>query len=80
VKVKYLGMPNVLADKEVSPEFIQHRAQPKVIAEALWNLMENSDAKEQMISEFDVIVGKLGKGKASENAARVIMEEIGRST
>jgi lipid-A-disaccharide synthase len=80
VKVKYLGMPNVLADKEVSPEFIQHRAQPKIIAEALWNLMENSDAKEQMISEFDVIVGKLGKGKASENAARVIMEEIGRST
>jgi lipid-A-disaccharide synthase len=80
VKVKYLGMPNVLADKEVSPEFIQHRAQPKIIAEALWNLMENSGAKEQMISEFDVIVGKLGKGKASENAARVIMEEIGRST
>src|SRR6267378_5483041 len=26
VKVKYLGMPNVLADKQVVPEFIQHRA------------------------------------------------------
>ena len=32
VNVKYLGMPNVLANKEVVPEFIQHRARPKAIA------------------------------------------------
>ena len=41
--------------------------------------MENADTRERMISEFDAIVGKLGKGEASEKAAEAIIEEIGRS-
>ena len=80
VKVKYLGMPNVLAGREVVPEFIQHRAKPEAVAKAVWQLMENADARERMISEFDTIVGKLGVGEASEKAAGAIIEEIGRST
>jgi lipid-A-disaccharide synthase len=80
VNVKYLGMPNVLAGREVVPEFIQHRAKPEVVAKAVWQLMENADTREQMISEFDTIVGKLGEGEASEKAAEAIIEEIGRST
>jgi lipid-A-disaccharide synthase len=78
VNVKHLGMPNVLAEREVVPEFIQHRANPDAIAKAVWQLMENADAREQMISEFDTIIGKLGKGEASEKAAGAIIEEIGR--
>ncbi|HEV8618128.1 MAG TPA: lipid-A-disaccharide synthase [Candidatus Udaeobacter sp.] len=79
VNVKHLGMPNVLAGREVVPEFIQHRAKPEAIAKAVWQLMENADARERMISEFDAIVDKLGKGEASEMAAEAIIEEIGRS-
>jgi lipid-A-disaccharide synthase len=79
VKVKYLGMPNVLAGREVVPEFIQHRAKPEAIAKAACQLMEDTDARERMISEFDTIVGKLGVGEASEKAAGAIIEEIGRS-
>ena len=80
VNVKYLGMPNVLADKEVVPEFIQHRAKPAAIAEAVVRLTDNTDARDRMLSELDAIVGKLGEGGASEKAARAIIEEIGRST
>jgi lipid-A-disaccharide synthase len=80
VNVKYLGMPNVLAERQVVPEFIQHRAKSKTIAKAVWQLVENADARERMISEFDTIVGKLGKGEANEKAAGAIIEEIGRST
>src|SRR5439155_25140634 len=35
VNVKYLGMPNLLADREVVPEFIQHRARPDAIVKAV---------------------------------------------
>ena len=80
VKVKHLGMPNVLAEREIVPEFIQHRARPEAVAKAVWQLMENADARERMVCEFDAVVGKLGKGKASEKAAGTILEEIGRST
>jgi lipid-A-disaccharide synthase len=77
VNVKHLGMPNVLAEREVVPEFIQHRAKPEAIAKAVYQLIENADARERMISEFDAIVGQLGKGDASEKAAEAIIEEIG---
>src|SRR5438034_6966819 len=77
VNVKYLGMPNVLAAKEVVPEFIQHRATPDGIAKAVQRLMKDADARDRMVSEFDTIVGKLGGGGASEKAARAVVEEIG---
>ena len=76
VNVKYLGMPNLLADREVVPEFIQHRAKPDAIAKAVLQLMDNTDARDRMISEFDAIVTKLGESGASEKAAQAIIEEI----
>ena len=79
VNVKYLGMPNVLADKEVAPEFIQQHAKPGAIAKAARPLMEDALTRERMISEFDSIIGKLGGSGASERAARAIVKEIGRS-
>ena len=76
VNVKYLGMPNVLADKEVAPEFIQHRARPGIIAKTVFQLINNPNARDRMISEFDRIVAKLGEGGASEKAARAIVKEL----
>jgi lipid-A-disaccharide synthase len=78
VNVKYLGMPNILAEREVVPEFIQSRAKPDVIAKAVSELTQKAAARDRMISEFDAIMGKLGKGEASEKAAEAIIEEIGR--
>ncbi len=81
VNVDYLGMPNLLADKEVVPEFIQHHAKPDSIAKAVQLLMEDANARERMISDFDAIISKLGGSGASDRAARVIVEELkdGRS-
>ena len=79
VNVKYLGMPNVLADREVVPEFIQHRAKPDAIAKAVLQLMDNTAARDRMLSEFDAIIRKLGESGASEKAAQAIIEEIGEN-
>src|SRR6266567_4611850 len=76
VNVKYLGMPNVLANREVVPEFIQHQAKPDAIVKAVLQLMENADARERMISEFDAVVAKLGGSGASERAAQAIIAEL----
>jgi len=79
VNVKHLGMPNLLADKEVVPEFIQQQAKPGAIAKAAQPLMEDARTRERMISEFDAIISKLGGSGAGERAARAILKEIGRS-
>jgi lipid-A-disaccharide synthase len=76
VKVKYLGMPNVLADKEIIPEFIQHCAQPHNLASAVLRLLDDAMARQQMIWEFDKIAAQLGESGASERAAKAILEEI----
>jgi lipid-A-disaccharide synthase len=60
VNVDFLGMPNLLAGKEVVPEFIQHEAKPDAIVNAVRLLMEDSPARDRMISDFDVITRSLG--------------------
>ena len=76
VNVDYLGMPNLLADKQVVPEFIQREAKPSAIVKALQALMEDANVRNGMISEFDAIVGKLGGSGASDKAARAILQEL----
>src|SRR5215216_3272167 len=79
VNVKFLGMPNLLAGKEVVPEFIQHEARPKAIVSAIGPLIEDPHAREHMISNFDAVIGKLGGVGASERAAQAIVGEIRRT-
>jgi lipid-A-disaccharide synthase len=76
VKVKYLGMPNVLADKEIIHEFIQHRARPHDLATAVARLLDDPNERQQMIWEFDKIAAQLGESGASERAAKAILAEI----
>ena len=76
VNVDFLGMPNLLAAKEVAPEFIQHEAKPDAIAKAVRLLMEESPARDRMISDFDAIISKLGGTGASERSAQAILEEL----
>lgn len=76
VNVDFLGMPNLLAGKEVVPEFIQHEARPGDIIKAVRLLMEDSPARDRMISDFDAIITNLGGSGASERAAQAILEEL----
>jgi lipid-A-disaccharide synthase len=79
VNVDFLGMPNLLAGKEVVPEFIQHQAKPDAIVAAVCLLMEDSPARDRMILDFNAIVTKLGRTGASNRAAQAILEELNQS-
>jgi lipid-A-disaccharide synthase len=76
VKVKYLGMPNVLVNREIVPEFIQHKAQPRSIAAAVGRLLTDKTARARMLADFANVAQKLGRGEASANAAEAIMTEL----
>jgi len=73
IRVKHLGMPNVLADREIVPEFIQHRARAGVLAKAVATLLSDSERRERMSSELDESVARLGGRGASERAARAVL-------
>ena len=76
VQVKHLGMPNVLAGREIIPEFIQKKAEPVKIAGAVIRLLDEPGRRAQMNADFDSVMAKLGKGGANETAARAIFSAI----
>lgn len=79
VRVKHLGMPNVLANWEIVPEFIQGAAQPAVLAAELGWLLDDPPRRAQMISDFDAVITQLGAGGANETAARALLAALPRS-
>ncbi|MDW8343890.1 MAG: lipid-A-disaccharide synthase [Verrucomicrobiae bacterium] len=76
VQVNWLAMPNVLAGREVVPEFIQHRARPRMIAETARGLLTNPARREQMQGELANVVAGLGGKGAAERAAALILDRV----
>ena len=74
IQVKHLGMPNVLANREIVPEFIQENAQPHRIAREVRQLLVSPGRREKMLAEFEEVIGQLGNGGANETAARAILD------
>ncbi|HUI05838.1 MAG TPA: lipid-A-disaccharide synthase [Verrucomicrobiae bacterium] len=74
VTVNWLAMPNVIAGREIVPEFIQYDARPGRIAGAARQLLENSAKREAMQRDLAAVVGPLGGPGASDRAARVILD------
>jgi lipid-A-disaccharide synthase len=73
VKVKYLAMPNLLAQELVFPEFIQHRAQAHLIANSAIELMVNHSRRLAIKEALSRAINTLGPAGASERAVELIL-------
>jgi lipid-A-disaccharide synthase len=73
VTVNWLAMPNVIAGREIVPEFIQGDAKPNRIAAVARELLENTSKRGAMQKELATVVSSLGGAGASERAARLIL-------
>jgi lipid-A-disaccharide synthase len=80
VRIKFLGMVNILAGKAVVREMIQGDFEPGKLAAAVRELVEKQDVREALVTELKKAVGLLGEGGAYRRAASAVMEELGRST
>jgi lipid-A-disaccharide synthase len=73
VTVKYLAMPNLLANEEVFPEFIQHAATPENIARAALELLRDDARRASVKAKLARVVASLGGPGASARAAAAIV-------
>lgn len=73
VKVKYLAMPNILADEPLFPEFIQDAATPQRIAGASLELLNDAMRRSRIRARLAEVVRSLGGPGASERAASAVL-------
>jgi len=77
IRVKYLGMVNILADRPVIREFIQHDATPAALADEGLRLLNSREARERLSSDLasvtSILRGEPGN-PAPLRAARAVLE------
>jgi lipid-A-disaccharide synthase len=66
-------MPNLIANEEVFPEFIQHTATPDNISHAALQLLQNQSRREKVRAKLAEIIASLGSPGASRRAADAIL-------
>ena len=76
VRVPFLGMPNILAGREVAREFLQDAAQPRVIADEMRRLLTNENARAAIGRDLAEVSAKLGGPGAAVRAAEAICAEL----
>jgi lipid-A-disaccharide synthase len=73
LKVKFLAMPNLLANEEVYPEHIQQEATAERIAEETLNLLNDGSRRSAIKTKLRTVVQSLGPPGASFRAAQAIV-------
>ncbi len=76
VQVKFLAMPNLLANAEIFPEFIQEAATPENVASAALGLLNDPAGRREVQSRLSNIVAGLGEHGANRRAAAAILSLI----
>ena len=73
VKLKWIAMPNILADETVFPEFIQKGATAENIARAALELLHDPARRTTVQAKLDQIASTLGAPGANRRAAKEIL-------
>jgi lipid-A-disaccharide synthase len=76
VTVKYLAMPNILADEPIFPEFIQDQATPANITDATVKLLNDPVLRAQIESKLARVIATLGGPGAAQRAATAILKLV----
>jgi lipid-A-disaccharide synthase len=77
VTVKYLAMPNLLADEPLFPEFIQHRATAENLAKAALDLLADAPRRSAIRAKLRRVIESLGGPGSSRRAAAIILQLMG---
>ncbi len=75
-RIRWVGLPNLLSDREIVPELLQDAATPEALAEATLAALEPERAS-QLVSEFTRIHHAL-RQNASATAAQAVAELLDR--
>lgn len=72
LKVKYISLVNLIADKEVVRELVADTFSVNNISKELAAILPGGNCREEMLTGYQEVRQRLGNNKAPDNAARII--------
>lgn len=79
VRVKCIGLANIVVGKKVVPELIQGEVTPQRIAHEATKILRNQTKRQKIENEFTRVTEKLGGSGASQRVARLALQMMGIS-
>ncbi|MGH9838810.1 MAG: lipid-A-disaccharide synthase [Blastocatellia bacterium] len=76
INVPFVGMPNLIAGREIAPEMLQDNLTGAVLAERIASLLADESKRSRMRDDLAEVREALGVANASERAARRLCEML----
>lgn len=76
ITVKTFTMPNLLANEEVYPEFLQNNLTAENLARAALDLLQNEDRRQKIKSQLAKVIASLGPPGAPTRAADAVLNLV----
>ena len=74
--VRFAGLPNLIADREIAIEYLQRDFKPEYVAETALEFLANQLTLEKKRHEMEEVKKALGEPGAAERAAEYIIERV----
>ncbi len=79
IRTRFVGLPNLIADRQIAPELLQKDMNGPRLAEEIVALLGDRERLEQQRVDLNSVREKLGEAHASQRAAEIILELLSRS-
>jgi len=76
VKVKFANIINIAAQKEIIPELLQSKCNPKNIFKTVEELLKDQEALKKQVTRSQEIINKFKTEKSSEIASSVLLNNL----
>lgn len=73
----WFGLPNIMANEFLVPEYIQDAATPEALADAVEKQVLDTSTREHLIARFDEMHRQLARGCA-RTVANTVLDDLGR--
>ncbi len=76
IKVRFISLVNLIADKEIVQELLADRFSIRNIANELYRILPGHPSRERMLADYQLVRKRLGNEVAPDNAARIMVEKL----
>ena len=76
IKVRFISLVNLIADKEIVQELLADRFSIRNIANELYRILPGQPSRERMLADYQLVRDRLGNKVAPDNAARIMVEKL----